>query len=408
MRTVLQICVEGNTGSTGRIAESIGELALKNDWKSYIAYGRFPRPSKSELIKIGSEWNIFLHGLQTRFVDRHCLGSKSATKRLVEQIIQINPDIIHLHHIHGYYINMQILFEFLKSTSIPIVWTFHDCWSITGHCSNFDFIGCDKWKTECFSCPQKKEYPASYFFDRSKKNYQLKKKLFTSVENLTIVSVSNWLDSIVANSFLKNNERIVIYNGIDTNLFKPETNREIIREKYNIGKNYFILGVASTWGQRKGFDDFLQLSNYLQKDEKIILIGLNKTQIKHLPENIIGLSRTENQTELKNLYSTADAFLNLSVEETFGLTTAEALACGTPAIVYDSTACPEIIDRNTGIVVQKRNINDLVNAIRTVRRNGKTFYGNACRNRAITQFNQKDRLNEYFNLYERLYIKNKL
>jgi glycosyltransferase involved in cell wall biosynthesis len=299
MRTVLQICVEGNTGSTGRIAESIGELALKNDWKSYIAYGRFPRPSKSELIKIGSEWNIFLHGLQTRFVDRHCLGSKSATKRLVEQIIQINPDIIHLHHIHGYYINMQILFEFLKSTSIPIVWTFHDCWSITGHCSNFDFIGCDKWKTECFSCPQKKEYPASYFFDRSKKNYQLKKKLFTSVENLTIVSVSNWLDSIVANSFLKNNERIVIYNGIDTNLFKPETNREIIREKYNIGKNYFILGVASTWGQRKGFDDFLQLSNYLQKDEKIILIGLNKTQIKHLPENIIGLSRTENQTELK-------------------------------------------------------------------------------------------------------------
>ena len=197
MPTIFQICVEGNTGSTGRIAEEIGILAIQKGWNSFIAYGRFPRPSKSNLIQIGTDFDVYLHGLETRLFDRHCLGSKTATHNLVKQIKEIKPDIIHLHHLHGYYINIEILFDFLANASIPVVWTFHDCWSVTGHCAYFDFAGCEKWKTECNNCPEKREYPASIFIDRSRKNYYLKKSLFTSVKKMVVVPVSDWLKNIV-------------------------------------------------------------------------------------------------------------------------------------------------------------------------------------------------------------------
>lgn len=149
MRKILQLNSLINSDFTCRIAEEIGQIAMKNDWKSYIAYGRNDRPSQSELIKIGSDWDIRMHGLQTRLFDRHGLASIAATSEFVEQIKKIKPDIIHLHNIHGYYINIKIFFRYLKGANIPVVWTFHDCWLMTGHCAYFTFIGCDKWKTQC-------------------------------------------------------------------------------------------------------------------------------------------------------------------------------------------------------------------------------------------------------------------
>lgn len=399
---LFQICVEGNRGSTGTIAESIGVMAMKGGWDSYIAYGRFPRPSQSKLIRIESKWGVFLHGLQTRLFDRHCLGSKCATQRLVKEIKEINPDIIHLHHIHGYYINMKILFDFLRNANIPVVWTFHDCWSFTGHCGYFDYAKCEKWKTECYSCPQKKGYPKSIFIDRSKKNFYLKKYLFTSVQNMTIVPVSNWLANVVRQSFFKQIPIRTIHNGVDINTFSPQEGANFIRQKYNIDNKLMLLGVATTWDSRKGLKDYIKLSSYIDEQTMIVLVGLTKAQIKKLPKGIMGIERTENIQELVNLYSTADILVNLSYEETFGLTIVEAMACGTPAIVYNATACPEIISLGTGFAVETGNINAVVEAILSCQANGKAYYSEACRERAIKLYDKNVNFFKYIELYNSL------
>lgn len=404
MPKLFQICAEGNTGSTGTIAEAIGLHVLDKGWESHIAYGRFPRPSKSQLFRIGSDFDIILHGLETRLFDRHGLGSRKATNKLIKQIKAIKPDVIHLHHLHGYYINIIALFEFLSTVNVPIVWTFHDCWSFTGHCSFFDYAGCEKWKTECNNCPQKSDYPKSVLFDRSKANFHLKKKLFTSTNNLVIVSVSKWLDNLVSQSFFKDTNHVCIYNGIDIETFKYTQNNEAVKQKYDLKNSFIILGVATTWDRRKGLEDFIELSKFLNPDIVIILVGLSQKQINSLPDNIIGLSRTENKSELVDLYSTADIFLNLSDEETFGLTTAEAMACSTPVIVYNKTASPELVDGKTGIIVEKNNLTSLLNAIDLIRTNGKEHYSTACRERAVEKFNAKDRFNEYFDLYKKMSV----
>ena len=275
MKKLLQINSVVNSGSTGRIAEEIGQTAIAAGWESYIAYGRNNRPSQSKLIKIGSDLDIKMHGLQTRLFDRHGLGSKSATQELVEKIEKIKPDIIHLHNIHGYYINIEILFKYLQNTNIPVVWTFHDCWPITGHCSYFSFVGCDKWKTQCFSCPQKTDYPASWFIDRSEKNFNLKKKLFTSLPNVTLVPVSKWLYGILEESFLQNYPLKVIHNGINTEVFRPSTG-DAFRAKHHFDNKFILLGVASVWSPRKGLKDFIALSKVLNNDFQIVLVGLTR------------------------------------------------------------------------------------------------------------------------------------
>jgi glycosyltransferase involved in cell wall biosynthesis len=306
-----------------------------------------------------------------------------------------------LHHLHGYYINIEILFKYLKSVNIPIVWTFHDCWSFTGHCTNFDFVGCEKWKTECYECEQKGEYPKSLILDRSRENFFDKKRIFNSLDNLIIVSVSKWLDNVVAQSFLSQIPRQIIYNGVDINLFS-ECSDNYVREKYSIGNKFLILGVATNWDKRKGFEDFLKLSEMINDDILILLVGLNNSQINNLPKNIIGIKRTENPKELVAFYSAADLFINFSVEETFGLTTAEALSCGTPAIVYDTTACPELINGGTGFVVKKRDISGVLEKLMEVRLKPRGYYSSACRKRAVMMFNKSDRYMEYLKLYYRL------
>jgi putative colanic acid biosynthesis glycosyltransferase len=401
MKKLLQINSVVNSGSTGRIAEEIAHTAIASGWESYIAFGRNERYSESNLIRIGNDLGIKMHGLQTRLFDRHGLGSVKSTKLFIQQVDKIKPDIIHLHNIHGYYINIEILFNYLSKVDVPVVWTLHDCWSITGHCTHFSYVGCEKWRTKCYSCPQKNEYPASLFIDRSEKNYILKNELFNSLSNLTLVPVSQWLSDILKDSFLQKYPSSVINNGINTSVFKPTGNNEF-RERYGLQNKFILLGVASIWSQRKGLEDFIELSKTLGADYQIILVGLTRKQKDQLPVEILGIERTESVEELAELYASSDVYINTTYEDTFPTTNLESLACGTPVITYNTGGSPESIDESTGIVVEQGNISKLVEAIRVIKDNGKQYYSDACVNRVNRLYKKEDRYKEYIDLYESL------
>lgn len=405
MKKLLQINVVANSGSTGRIAENIGKLAISQGWESYIAYGRGEPKSASKLIRVGSDSDMYMHALQSRLLDNHGLASVSATKKFVEEIKRISPDVIHLHNIHGYYLNYKILFEYLSTIDTPVVWTLHDCWAFTGHCSHFDAIGCEKWQTGCFSCPLKGEYPASKFVDASARNYALKKRLFASVPNLTIVPVSRWLAGLVGRSFLGEYPIRVINNGIDTEVFQQR--ESALRQKHNIEGKFVLVGVAGVWDAMKGFDDFIKLSRLLPDDCVIIMIGLTKKQIDILPPNIIGIERTESQAQLAEYYSMADVYVNPTYNDSFPTVNLEALACGTPVVTYRTGGSPESLSEATGLVVEKGDRHGLLSAIETIKSNGKQHYSAACRQRAVECYYKDDKFNEYINLYNSLTLGDK-
>lgn len=402
MPILLQISVDVNTGSVGHIAEQIGELAISHGWESYIAYGREYQPSKSKVIKIGNNLNIYYHVIQTRLFDNHCRASTKATKNFIKKIEQIKPDIIHIHQLHGYFINSKVLFEYLSRINIPIVWTLHDCWAMTGHCSYFSNINCNKWKTECHHCPKKRNYPASLFLDGSRKNFHLKKALFTSVENITIVTVSDWLKNIAKESFLVKNSIISIKNGVDIKKFIPSHDNGFIKQKYHLTDKFVILGVGTVWHVSKGLFDYYKLREKLSNDYAIVLVGLSSENIKNLPKGIIGIRRTESIEELAQLYSSADVVTSLSYQEAFGLTPVEGFACGTPAIVYNATATPELIIPEVGYVVEPGNIEEIVEAIKNIQHKGKSAFSKNCRKHAELFYDKNKNFNEYFQLYNNL------
>lgn len=400
-KKILQINTVINFGSTGRISEEIGLLAIQNGWDSYIAFGRYDRFSDSNKIRIGKDLDIRLHGIETRLFDRHGFGSVNATKELVEKIKTINPALIHLHNLHGYYLNIEILFNYLSTANIPVIWTFHDCWPITGHCTHFMFVKCDKWKTGCYECPQKKKYPASFFIDRSKENYIIKKELFNSLSNLTLVPVSQWLSGILKESFLQKYPIKVINNGINTEVFKPSKNTDF-RFRYNFEEKFILIGAANIWDERKGFKDFIELSKLLNSDYQIVLVGLTNKQIERLPKNILGLQKTESVEALVEIYGSGDVFINPTYEDSFPTANLESLACGTPVITYKTGGSPEAIDEFTGIVTEQGNINKLVEAIKQIKQNGKRYYSDACVSRAHKHYKKEERYKEYIDLYESL------
>jgi len=403
MPTLFQISIGVNSGSVGRIAEQIGLTVMAQGWNSYITYARNCVSSRSKTIKIGNKFDIYWHGINTRLFDNHCLCSTSATKKLVAQINRIKPDIIQIHNIHGYYINMKVLFNFLGNFDIPVVWTLHDCWSFTGHCAHFDYIGCEKWITGCYKCPQKGVYPSSKLLDRSSRNYKLKNKYFNNVKNMTIIPVSNWLGELVEKSYLKKYPVHVIHNGVDIDIFKPILDNDDIYQKYNLYDKFILLGVASKWTKQKGFEDFMLLNDIIDHEKyKIILVGLSSRQVKQCPEEIIGIGRTENINELVALYSASGVFLNLTWEDTFPTTNLESLACGTPVITYQTGGSVESVFENVGIIVKKGNIADIYKAITKIIEKEKAYYVDNCRKVAVTYFNRWERYKEYLDLYNRL------
>jgi glycosyltransferase involved in cell wall biosynthesis len=398
MSALFQINATVNAGSTGKIAEGIGQIALSQGWKSYIAYARRMALSHSQIIRIGNKWDIYRHILMTRLFDRQGLSSCMATKKLIRQIREIQPDIIHLHNIHGYYLNYPLLFKFLKEYDKPVVWTLHDCWAFTGHCTHFILAECDKWKSECCRCPQKNIYPKSVFVDNSKFNYRRKKQYF-NIPNLTIVTPSKWLAGLVSKSFLQQHQIKVINNGIDLSVFNP------IKAESQKNEKAILIGVANVWTERKGLNDFIQLSKLLPENIQIVLVGLKKNQIVTLPKSIIGIERTNNAKKLAELYSCADVFVNPTYEDTFPTTNLESLACGTPVITYKTGGSAESISEKTGLVVEQGNIMQLLFGINELLSKGKEYYSVNCINRAKELYDKNDRFEDYIELYKQVIVK---
>ena len=395
--------------STGRIAQQIGEKAILSGYESYIAYssraGR--RDSKSIILEIGTRSESIIHAIMTRIFDNHGLCSKCATQRLISQIKELKPDIIHLHNIHGYYINYKILFEYLADSGIPVVWTLHDCWPFTGHCVHFTDVNCNKWTTgTCDDCPKKKSYPASILFDRSQKNYLDKKHAFTSLKNLTIVPVSYWLGEMTKHSFLKDFPLRVIQNGIDIQKFRRRTDvRETIRRRYGWHDKFVVLGVATGWSEDVGLSTFYKLNSSLSADYVIAMVGLTDEQLMTLPKGITGIKRTNSQEELAEIYTAADILFNGSYQETFGLVTAEAMACGTPVIVYNSTACPEIVDETRGRVIPVGDFTQLIDSIRDFKDMSvieKESITKACIDYVRNNLDKDHKYQDYIDLYNML------
>ena len=389
---VLQINKSSGIWSTGKIASNIGEKLIELGHESYIGFGRDFAINESTNIRIGTKADNYIHAFYSILFDKQGFGSKRATKAFVKKVEEINPDIIHLHNLHGYYLNLEVLFKYLQQANKPVVWTLHDCWAFTGHCVHFDYIGCDRWKRGCGDCPQK-SYPPS-IIDDSEKNFIKKKQLFTGIKNMIIVTPSRWLGNLVKQSFLGKYPVKVINNGIDLSIFKPiESN---FREKNNLKDKFIILGVASSWSRRKGFDYFIELSKKIKADEIIVMVGLTKKQKDQLPENIIGITRTNDIKELVEIYSAADVFVNPTLEDNFPTTNLEALACGTPVITFNTGGSVESIDDSCGVVVEKGDIDELIKAINIIKRN--TPDKDYCINKA-KKFDKNDRFNEYIELY---------
>lgn len=406
MKTLLQINTCNNVFSTGKIASDIGELAIKDGWDSYIVSSKGDgfAPSENKALLIGSKFSTYIHAFESRLFDNHSLGKSSmnASKQLISIIEKYKPDVLHFHIIHGYYLNLPILFKYLSTKGIPVVWTVHSCWEFTGHCSFFDIAGCNKWKKGCYDCPQLNEYPRSWFIDRSNKNFEEKKKIFTSLKNVTLVPVSKWLGGLIQESFLSKYPIHPIYNGIDVSRYVPSPDSKFIKDKFVNGNEFLAIAVASTWENRKNLKDYIAISKLLPKDMKILLVGLSKEQIAALPDTIMGIERTTNQKELIDLYSAADVVLNLSLEETFGLTTVEGFACGTPSIVYNCTASPELVTPETGFVVEPGDLESVVKNMRTIQINGKETYSLACRRRTEEKFNKDTNFKQYIDLYNEM------
>lgn len=349
---MLEINTVCGSGSTGRICTDIAGLLERRGDECKVGYarGHVPETAQRYAHRIGTPWDYRLHGVETRLFDTHGFSSRRATAEFLRWAENWNPDVIHLHNLHGYYLNVELLFDWLKQSGRPVVWTLHDCWAFTGHCAYFTAADCSQWRDGCRHCPQLRAYPACYGLANVEKNYARKRAAFTGVQNLTLVTPSQWLADLTRQSFLKEYPVEVIPNGIDLTQFRPTPSN--VRERLGIApEKKLVLGVASVWDRRKGMPDLLRLAELLGETAQVLLVGLSPQQKEALPAEVLGITRTESIRELAELYTAADVFVNPSKEETQGLTTVEALACGTPVVTYDQTAVPETVDETCGLVV---------------------------------------------------------
>lgn len=389
---ILQINTSCGVGSTGKIAVSISQLLVSKEIENEILYSS-TSSGYQHGIKCGKKNLVKLEALKSRILGNYGFNSISETKKIIAEVERFAPDVILLHNIHGHDCNLSLLFSYFKQNHNKLYWTFHDCWAFTGYCTYFTMDKCDKWITGCCKCPQYRLF--SWFFDRSSKLYQRKKKLFTGLD-LTIITPSQWLADLVKKSFLNRYPIKVINNGIDLSVFKPKTNE--FRKRYGISdETFMLLGVAFGWGKRKGLDVFIELSKRLdEKQFKIVLVGTDDMVDKLLPENIISIHRTQDQNELAEIYSASDLFVNPTREENYPTVNMEAIACGTPVITFNTGGSPEILDEKTGVVVEYDNIDEMERQIIRICTE-KVFKKEDCLKRAH-YFDKNLRFNEYAEL----------
>ena len=393
---VVQINGVCGVGSTGRIAVDLSKTMSSIDIDNFIFYGEGSSNYPLSM-RIGNDCNIRQHQLLSRITGKHSLFSSGPTQMLINNIEAIKPDIIHLHNIHAYYLNIKLLFEYIKSKNYKVFWTLHDCWAFTGHCAHFDYAGCSKWLTQCEHCPNLKDYPISWFWDRSKKNYVLKKELFTNVTDLTIITPSDWLRGLVKQSFLGDYKVITINNGIDIEAFQQTSSG--FREKHKLEDKFVVLCVNVGLQKSKGRDYMLAIADHLDSSYKVVILGVTEQQKRQLPSSIIGITKRHSIRELAEIYSAADVYVNPTLEDNFPTTNLESLACGTPVITFNTGGSIESINELTGLVVTEKSLDGLLAAIKKVKQKGKGHYSYNCIKRAKEKYNKNDRYLEYIQLY---------
>ena len=391
---VVQINATCGVGSTGKICVDISRALTEKNVENYILYS-----CKSNGYQLGiqcsDERDIKIQALKSRIFGNYGFNSKKNTKKIISELKRICPDIVHLHNIHGHDCNLEMLFEYFKKSKTKVVWTFHDCWAFTGYCPHFTIEKCDKWKSSCQKCIQKRTY--SWIFDRSKNLFERKKSSLSGVD-LTVITPSRWLEEQVKHSFLKNCRTRVINNGIDLSVFKPRENQ--FREKYCLKNKKIILGVSFDWGYKKGLDVFIELSKRLSEDYCVVLVGTNRETDQILPSNILSIHRTQNQQELAEIYSAANVFVLPTREENYPTVNMEALACGTPVLTFRTGGSPEILDETCGSVVECDDVDGLEKEIIRICTK-KPYSKEACLIRS-KKFDKNERYKEYLELYERI------
>lgn len=398
-----------NGGSTGRIAYDLLLSQKQNGIDGFVVYG-YSDGEEFDAYSLCLQTNTLRRKaniLRTRLFDAHGFYNEHETKVLIKKIDAFKPDIIHLHNIHNHYVNVGMLFDFIKKNDIPVVWTLHDCWSFTGHCAYFDYANCDKWKTLCHDCSSIHEYPPTWFFDRSSRNYKDKKEAFSGVNNLTLVTPSKWLADLTRQSFLKDYSVQVVNNGVDTQLFNPQVKN--VKHHLGIEGKKMLLAMATTFDRRKGTQYLKQLPSMLGDDEVLVLVGLAKDQLGqfNMPR-CIGIGRTNSVKELAEYYASADVFINPTLEDNFPTTNIEALACGTPVVTFNTGGSVESVldgDSNVGAVVPKGDLQSLLMASRKIMAGGKGAYSKACRKKAETLYDKNKQYMKYIELYNEVYTK---
>ncbi len=340
--------------STGKICTELADKLTSEGHECKIGYGRLeyvPEKYKHYAIKIGNKLDVLAHVIASRIFDCHGFCSRKATQRFLEWADEFNPDVLWLHNLHGYYINIELLFNWIKKRpQMKVKWTLHDCWAFTGHCTHFSFAKCNKWKLHCNNCELKKAYPKSCFLDCSYSNFEKKKELFSGIQNLLLITPSLWLANLVHESYLSVYPIEVQKNTIDLNIFHKTQGD--FRKQYGLENKFIILGVANGFGKMKGIDDFISLSKLINDKTRIVLVGIkNKNELKKLPNNILGLIRTNNQKELAQIYSCADIFFNPTYEDNYPTVNLEAQACGLQVISYDVGGCSETLSLKDSMVI---------------------------------------------------------
>ncbi|OUP58977.1 hypothetical protein B5F14_07775 [Faecalitalea cylindroides] len=394
------------TGSTGKIMGDIQRRAEDSGYKVISFFGRGNGFPDLKCIKFNNKNSLYFNILYNFIFNKQGLQSKQETEFLIQKLEDFNPDIIHLHNVHGYYLNYQLLFDWINTSFRgKIVWTLHDCWTFTGHCAYFSYVKCQKWKNQCSPvCPMRHGYPYSFFVDTSKSEYDLKKEIFTFRKDFEIVTPSNWLNELVKQSFLKKHHVQTINNGINLSTFKPDKDKSI-KQKYGIPENKkIILGVANIWEKRKGLDDFLELSRLLMNENiVIILVGLSniKKQLIKKYKNVIGIERTENVHELVKIYSISDIFVNLTKEDNYPTVNIESIACGTPVITYDTGGCKEQVINTTGYCCTKNTIEEVKTKI--LEFINKDFKNTIFDNKVVLpNFDANKSFDAYIRIYDKL------
>ena len=391
---IVQINATCGVGSTGKICVGISEVLAEKNIENYILYS-----SKSNGYKYGIKCSddnyIKMQALKSRILGNYGFNSKKATRRIIDELERIKPDIVHLHNIHGHDCNLEMLFTYFKRKKTKLIWTFHDCWAFTGYCPHFTMVNCDKWQTQCTQCVKSREQ--SWIFDKSSMLFEKKKQLFEGLD-LTIVTPSQWLSKLVKQSFLRDYPVKVINNGIELNVFRPNESNFI--QRYRLENKKIVLGVSFGWNKSKGLDVFVDLAKRLPDDYQIILVGTDSGVDRFLPDKIVSVHRTQNQQELAEIYSSADVFVNPTREENYPTVNMESLACGTPVLTFRTGGSPEMLDETCGSVVDCDDVDALGKEIIRICTE-KPYPKEACIKKS-KEFDRNERYREYLKLYERI------